>query len=230
MSTTIDDVLDALPLGGKLNLLCNMLDDLVQGKDETLAALRREAEAIGASPVIVGGVAVIKHGYERTTKDRDVLLTNDDAERLAEHLMNHPDWERLEIRQYAFLYKPTGIPVDFLVSGDLMQLDRPYYFPRPNAADLNYQVEGLFVVGLHDLLWMKLVAGRMRDLADAMELVKRHLNAIDPEKVLFRLQKEDDDLRVMFLEIIRKAPLELANEARLGQIPPDRRRRKSTEN
>lgn len=106
-----------------------MTREIVSGGDPTLTALKARADIVGAKPVVVGGVAVIHHGYRRTTEDRDVLLHHSEADPLAYDLMDHPDWERLELRQYALLYRPTGVIVDFLVSGYLMQLGRPYFFP-----------------------------------------------------------------------------------------------------
>src|SRR5581483_1458861 len=106
---------------------------------------------------------VIRNGYERTTTDRDVLIGYQDAPRLAERLTDHPDWERLEIRQYALLHKPTGMIVDFLVSRDLIQLGRPYCFPDLANVETIAPVAGIPVIGLHDLIWLKLLAGRMKD-------------------------------------------------------------------
>jgi hypothetical protein len=64
---------------------------------------------------------------------------------------------------------------------------------------------------------MKLLAGRMQDLADIMELCKRHLGDLEPERVVARLEPEDADLRERFLDIWKQAPVELAGEQRLGQ-------------
>ncbi|HEX4132205.1 MAG TPA: hypothetical protein VHZ24_19400 [Pirellulales bacterium] len=205
-----------------------MLDDIVAGRDASLEALQIEASAIGVRTVVVGGVAVIRHGYRRTTTDRDVLIDFRDAPRLADRLMESSDWERLEIRQYAFLHKPTNMVVDFLVSGDLVQLGRPYLFPFIDKIETVEPVGGIPVIGLHDLLWLKLLAGRMRDLGDMMELCKLHLGNIEPDRVLASLEPEDDDLRQTMLEIIRKAPIEIANERRLGQgLHPDYKKKPS---
>ena len=217
MIQTLRQTLDTLPLGGKLNLLLGMASDLSEGHDATVAALREHADAIGARLLLVGGVAVIRHGYARTTSDRDVLVSHGDAPKLADRLTDDPQWERLEVRQWAFLYRPTGIAVDFLVSGDLMQLGRPYLFPRPENLEAVEGVEGVGVIGLHDLLYFKLMAGRMQDLADAMQLCKLHLNEVSAERVLAPIQPEDDDLRQKFLDLLAQAPIEIANEQRLGQ-------------
>ncbi|MEX0586416.1 MAG: hypothetical protein WD176_07220 [Pirellulales bacterium] len=96
-------------------------------------------------------------------------------------------------------------------------MGRPYWFPQPSAVENLPGVEGVPMIGLHDLLFLKLLAGRMKDLADIMELLKRHLDVVNPEAVVARLQPEDNDLRDKFLDILRQAPVELANERRLGQ-------------
>jgi hypothetical protein len=167
--------------------------------------------------LLVGGAAVNLHGYERTTMDRDFLVGYQDARALAERLMDSPDWERLEIREYAFSHLPTGVQVDFLVTRNLITLGRPYCFPDLEQLETAVSIEGVPVIALHDLLFLKLLAGRMQDLADAMELVKRHLHEIEPERVVGRLEPEDSDLRQTFLDLVAKAPIELANERRHGQ-------------
>lgn len=214
---TFDEALDTLPFGLALEVLLSMVDELAAGTDRALAALREHADAVGAHLLLIGGVAVIRHGYQRTTKDRDVLVSYRTVQKLADRLMDDPAWERLEIRQYAFVHRPTGMPVDFLVSGDRMQLGRPYLFPDPADLETVEGVEGVRCIGLHELLCLKLLAGRMRDLADIMELVKLHLTEVNADRVLARIQPEDNDLREQFLAILKQAPIELENERRLGQ-------------
>jgi hypothetical protein len=68
----------------------------------------------------------------------------------------------------------------------------------------------------------------MRDLADLMELCKLHLANVSVDRVLRRLALEDEDLREKFNEILKKAPIEIANEQRLGQgiLPKPKRKPK----
>ena len=208
--------IESPPWANRLQGLLSAVNDLAQGTDETLRALRQEADAIGAPLLLVGGIAVIRHGYTRTTDDRDALVSHRHAPALAERLMDHDDWDRLETRQYAFVYQPTGVEVDFLVSGDLMNLGFPYRFPEPDELEIADRLEGIPVIGLHDLIYFKLLAGRMRDLADVMELCKRHLDEIDSTKVFARLELDDETIRDRFLEILKQAPQELENERRFG--------------
>ncbi len=184
MPSGIVTYLDARTSLVRMQELLRKVDDIASGKDLTLRALREEAERLGVPLVVVGGVAVILHGYERTTKNRDVLVSYRHAKNLGIHLWDHPDWDRLEIREYAFVYRPTGIQVDFLVGRDLMTLGQPYYFPEPHEVEQSKRVEQIPVVGLHDLLFFKLLAGRLQDLADIMQLVKLHFDEIEADRVL----------------------------------------------
>lgn len=214
---TFDEQLKTMSYGQKLNLLLTMVDDLKNGRDETLGAIRPFIDSIGAQAVVVGGAAVIRHGYERTTKDRDLLVDHRHARELGFALMDDENWERLEIREYAFQYKPNGMVVDFLVSRNLMDLGRPYYFPDVDAVEHTAPIEGIPTIGLHELIWFKLLAGRMRDLGDIMELCKLNEGKVDPERVLKDLQPEDQDLRDTMMDLLRRVPIELAGERRLGQ-------------
>ncbi len=214
---TFREWLDQAPTGAVLNVLCTMAEELFAGHDETLRLLHEAAKTVGAKPVVIGGAAVIHHGYRRTTDDRDVLGSDREARDFGFHLELHEDWERLEIRAYAFLCRPTGLIVDFLVGRDLGNLGDPYYYPEPNEVETHGEIEGLPVIGLHDLLFFKLIAGRMQDLADIMQLVKLHLDKIDPDRVLSKLDPLDDGRKNKFLEILANAPKEISNERRLGQ-------------
>jgi hypothetical protein len=209
--------LDSLPFEQRLEELLTMVKDVSRGRDRTIQALQGVVKTEGARIVVVGGLAVIRHGYERTTVDHDFLVDYRDVARLADRLMEDADWERLEIRQYAFIYRPTNVHVDFLVSRDLMQMGLPYYFPDLDKLETSGEVSGIPVIGLHDLLWLKLVAGRMQNLADVMQLCKLHLGKIDPQRVLKHVQPEDAHLRERFMDILRRAPQELESERRLGQ-------------
>ena len=75
------------------------------------------------------------------------------------------------------------------------------------------------VAGLHCLIYWKLQSPFMQDLADAMELCKEYLDIMNVEHVLDRTGA-DDEIVEKFRDLIRKAPLEIAGERRLGQGNP----------
>lgn len=189
------------------------LEQLVNQQDPTLGALGAILQSLGAPAMVIGGIAVISHGYARTTADRDVLVSRDDALRLTVALETSPDWQRLESKEFSFLHLPTNGQIDVVTSGDLAATGLiPYYFPLPGELAGHGQLAGLPIVGLNDLIYLKLLAGRMRDHADIMELCKLHMNTIDFESILGRLDPSDEERREKLAEIRKQAPKELQTE------------------
>ena len=82
--------------------------------DVALGAVRALLEDAGMDFKFVGGVAVVHHGYARTTEDIDVLLENDGPARLRSSLASHGFEAVGELR---LRHLPTGVRVDLLVAG-----------------------------------------------------------------------------------------------------------------
>jgi hypothetical protein len=110
---------------------------------------------MGIDPVVIGGIAVQHHGYERQTEDIDVLLTHEDRDQLSDQGLVEvgPDGERL-----------TELPgVDVLYEGDYWDNPSPDVVRKP----------GTHLPTLEGLILMKLKADRSRDQGDLTELIKR---------------------------------------------------------
>ncbi len=130
------------------------------------AALKDLTEVVGDG-LIVGGIAVIHHGYERTTTGIDVLYAYRDASiltRLSPHfnVIKKPasGWHHLE-------HKRTGVRLELIPEGGLTTYG---FIPGP------YIVGGQGgVVSLLGLVWLKLVSGRSQDDADIVSLAKIRL-------------------------------------------------------
>jgi hypothetical protein len=166
-----------------------VLDGLLEATARTLARLRRFAapmsselppvdivlsevlrllEDAGVAFKIVGGVAVVHHGYPRTTEDVDVLVEKDADARLDAALASH-GFERVSERRLTHV--PTGVRVDVLVAGTPLPRDGRGVYPSPR--ELGASPHDARVVDLGGLLELKLRAGRHRDIADVVELLKR---------------------------------------------------------
>lgn len=136
--------------------------------DQALPALRRLLETAGAEYKLVGGLAVVHHGYVRTTENVDVLITREASRRLDVLLPEH-GFERLSptrLRHHA-----SGVVVDLLLAGDPMPRSGSPPYPSPTA--LAGSADDPTVVGLHGFLELKLGAARHQDLADVVALLKR---------------------------------------------------------
>jgi hypothetical protein len=135
--------------------------------DEALGDVRRLLQDAGVRFKLVGGVAVVHHGYARTTEDIDVLVETGALARLQPMLGSH-GFERssdARIRHVA-----TGVRVDLLFAGSPMPRGDGTY-PSPEA--LLGSPRDPSIVALPGLLGLKLRSRRHRDLADIVELLKR---------------------------------------------------------
>jgi len=135
--------------------------------DEALPALRALLDAARVPYKIVGGLAVIHHGYPRFTKDIDVLVGRAALDGLDAHLKTF-GFERA--RPHRLIHSATQVHVDLLVEGDLIPRAMVAAFPAPDsiaasAADSGY-------VGLTPLIELKLHSARAQDRADVTALLK----------------------------------------------------------
>ncbi|HEX5759128.1 MAG TPA: hypothetical protein VF121_08035 [Thermoanaerobaculia bacterium] len=153
-------------LAGVLDLAREMSDQ-VDRVDLALPPLRRLLASAGVAFRLVGGVAVVHHGYVRTTRDVDVLLDPEGAARLDPLLAEH-GFERVSANRLR--HRATGVDVDLLVSGEPMP--RPGSPPYPSPESLPGSPADPEVVGLPGLLQLKLHSARRQDLADVVALLK----------------------------------------------------------
>lgn len=134
-------------------------------------------DAAGIPHAIAGGVAVCLHGYRRNTVDLDVLVRRDDQQRVRAALeATGYKWsaEQAEFRS------PSGVPVQFLLSGERAGKGAEVLLPEPDAPGVTVEIEGLSVLDLARMIEAKLACGlgsprrTHRDLADVVELIAIH--------------------------------------------------------
>jgi hypothetical protein len=147
---------------------------------QTLQHLTQSLEREGIDYAIVGGMALVLHGYTRATQDVDVLLTQEGLERFREALVGRGFTPAFSGAKRMFKDSQTGVTVEFLVSGEFPGDGKPkaVSFPIPTAAAT--QIGEIQVIQLENLVELKLASGlsgsdRLKDLADVQELI-RNLN------------------------------------------------------
>lgn len=137
--------------------------------DVALPDVRKLLRDAGVAFKLVGGLAVVHHGYARTTEAIDVLIARPlDVQRTSSLLASHGFTEGSPNR---LVHASTTVRVDLLVAGE--PLPRAGAGTYPSPIDLAASPRDPDVVGLADLLELKLRARRHRDLADVVELLKR---------------------------------------------------------
>ncbi|HSB11794.1 MAG TPA: hypothetical protein VLM38_20055 [Blastocatellia bacterium] len=140
---------------------------------------------LGIRHALAGGLAVGAHGYVRATTDVDFLV----GEEAFEHrgsLVAFKSGVPIEV---------DGVRIDYLSPVTLgPQLEEVLDHPPMN--------EGLAIVPIEVLIYMKLAAKRRRDLADVVELVKV---GADVNRVRDYLRQYASDLLPAFEELVNEA-------------------------
>ncbi|MGH7144162.1 MAG: hypothetical protein ACREJ2_08470 [Planctomycetota bacterium] len=132
--------------------------------------------ALHISYVVVGGMALVAHGYDRTTVDVDVLVTAEGsaaAHRQLDgigYLPPFPGSRQLRDTEH-------GVRIEFLVTGQFPGDRRPNPVAFPDPLACAEEFDGICYATLECLLEMKLASGmtnpgRLKDRADVQELIR----------------------------------------------------------
>ena len=145
----------------------------------------RQLTTLGIRHALAGGLAVGAHGYVRATTYVDFLVGD----------------EAFEHRGTLVTFK-AGVPIE--VGGVRIDYLSPASLGPQLEAVLDNAVtdEGLTVVPIEVLIYMKLAAGRRRDLLDVVELIKV---GVDVKSVREYLSLHADDLVPRFEELANEA-------------------------
>ena len=157
--------------------------DLPGRYGRVVAAVDRVLAAIDAPAVLGGGWAVWRHGFVgRVTQDMDIVVA---ADMLADFLKaatvaGFETYETSTGRWPKLLHRDTGIEVDLLPEGE-----RPGTASRPAPTTIRHPTQlgasgsTLRYVSLPALVELKLAAGRARDEADVVELIRTNGEEVD---------------------------------------------------
>ena len=143
---------------------------------QALTKFARRVEELDIPYAVCGGMALVAHGYTRTTVDVDVLVTPDGLQALHENLAGlgyrpvFPGSKQLRDTQH-------GVRIEFLIAGEFPGdgEPKPISFPDPSAHGL--EIDGVRYLDLPTLIELKLASGmsnlgRLKDLADVQELIR----------------------------------------------------------
>lgn len=144
-----------------------------------------QLDSLGIRYALAGGLAVGAHGYIRATTDVDFLV-GDEAFEHHGAIVNFKPGIPIEV---------DGIRIDYLSPAALgSQLEQ--ILDQPPVS------EGLAVVPVEVLIYMKLAANRRRDLVDVIELVKA---GADVKRVSAYIKQYAPDLMPLLEELVNEA-------------------------
>jgi hypothetical protein len=144
-----------------------------------------QLDRLGIRYALAGGLAVGAHGYVRATVDVDFLV--------GEEAFDHQG--PLVAFKAGVPIEVDGIRIDYLSPSSLgPQMEEVLDHPRIS--------EGLAIVPIEALIYMKLVANRRRDMVDVVELVKA---GADLTLVRDYLKRYAGDLIPVFEDLVSEA-------------------------
>ena len=140
---------------------------------------------------LIGALAFGAHGYERATGDVDFLVTADVADEIAGDSLGGEVWGKT--------VKVGGIDIDLVFPSSQQEF---------LEADLRRAkiIDRIPVLAIEPLIYMKMVAGRAKDNADIIELLKR--GKVDKKRVVAYLNRHDSDKVEDFNSIVMMSELE----------------------
>jgi hypothetical protein len=177
-----------------------------------LATLKALACKKGISMAIVGGLAAIHHGYQRFTKDIDVVVSSghlDVLTRVAPQygikvIWKDPDgWHKLRCE---------GVPIDVVPEGRKPRKDAPTAIPSPEQLGVR---EGAGYAGIAGWVETKLGSYRVQDRADVVQVVKSAAPAV-LRKIRTHLGKAHAIYLRRFEELLSAAKEETEQERERG--------------
>lgn len=148
-------------------------------RDESVYdSLRRIAQRLRDLEVpyaIAGGMALVAHGYDRTTVDVDILVRPDGLAKLHAELeglgYDAPFPGSKQLRDVK-----SSVRIEFLVTGQYPGDGKPKPVAFPDPAEVAIDFNGISYLNLPTLIELKLASGmtnpmRMKDLTDVLELI-----------------------------------------------------------
>jgi hypothetical protein len=136
---------------------------------KALATLKALSRKEGIAMAIVGGLAAIHHGYQRFTKDIDVVVQNSDLDILTRVAPQYgikviwkdpAGWHKLQCE---------GVSIDIIPEGRKPRKDAPTAIPTPEQLGVR---EGAGYAGIAGWMETKLGSYRVQDQADVVQVIK----------------------------------------------------------
>jgi hypothetical protein len=143
---------------------------------QSLRAITAKLQELDIPYAVAGGMALVAHGYARTTVDVDILVT---AEGLAKVHGQLDGLGYIPPFQHSKNLRDTqtGVRIEFLVTGQFPGdgKPKPIAFPDPESAGT--VIDGIRYLKLEKLIELKLASGmtnpgRQKDLGDVQELIR----------------------------------------------------------
>ncbi|HUP46526.1 MAG TPA: nucleotidyltransferase family protein [Thermoanaerobaculia bacterium] len=144
---------------------------------DALARVTRRLAEEGIDYALIGGMALVAHGFVRFTSDVDILITPEGLRAIHERLVGRGYVPLFPGARKALRDTVNGTKVEFITAGEYPGDGKPKPVRFPDPAEASLDMQGTRVITLEKLIELKLASGlsnrdRLRDLADVQDLIR----------------------------------------------------------
>lgn len=162
-----------------------------------------DLDGLGIDFVIVGGAAVFHHGFERFTKDVDIVVNQGDLKKFKESDSFKVNDDGCGPDFWSVEHVPSGTHIDVLVGGGS---------GFPKVEELQRSPDDRRYVSLSDLVVLKCVRCDMLDLGDVERLLKkRGIDAVDWDHVFSYVTENAKKRLQEVIERVKKGDVKPVN-------------------
>lgn len=161
------------------SLLDGLRRDRLHAKDieAALTELRDRLDRLQIPFAVIGALAMRQYGYTRYTEDIDIVTTPEGLDKIHSQLVGLGIVPRATGLRKKLRETTHRVDIDVLQSGEAAGAEgSPVEYPSPLSASFKAAPDGIRYPTLAALMAFKIASGvwgrRLRDLADAQELIK----------------------------------------------------------
>ncbi len=147
--------------------------------NQELWRLIADLERHGIAYAVIGAIALNQHGYQRFTSDIDLLLTKDGLQRFHDELVGLGYRPAFPGARKSFRTTTHNVTVEVITAGEYPGDGLPKAVVFADPQEVSIPINGIQTLTLAKLIELKIAAGRLKDLADVVELIK--LKNLTPE-------------------------------------------------
>lgn len=143
----------------------------------TLTQLAEDLRTHAIDYVVIGGVALLAHGYPRFTEDIDLVMTAEGLEKFHRDLVGLGYAPAFAGARKRLRSTRDGVSIEVMTTGEYPGDGKPKPVSMPDPKDAAIELDGVRFLSLEKLIELKLASGmtapdRLKDLADVQELIK----------------------------------------------------------
>lgn len=158
-------------------------------------------EQEGIEYAFVGGLAVIVHGVQRATFDMDAVVEAEQASVLSFAKAHGYSVRKISEDLISIIDPENGMKADIMLSTGV-----PFY--KQSLERAQPSADGLRFASVEDVILLKALAWRQKDIADVQGLVAEHADGLDMAHIWKWAMALEEDTGIPMTE-------------RLGQVLPD---------